>query len=519
MLPATEPPAADSRPTTPNGSRMSSRRSSVTRIFSSGVIVGQGGIRFKLVDSFHRRHDFTGVALRLWFACACVGIGASGVALVVAVLVSKIMGVRTAVCLAAPSVGWRFLAWGGSGAIVAAGAMGLVKYLPSIAGSGLPEVKESLAGIMIFGAFTIKAVLVKPVALALAIASSLSIGKEGPFVHCACCIAYQIANAKWVGFNALVKEQRQIELLVAACAAGVVFTFCAPVGGVLFSAEITSTGLYNLDHLPRAFFCVTFSLALYHLVSRPLLMIIMGSDPFAMFPAAASIYARFVFTVPELVAFAIQGLLAAFIARLLEEFVILSAKIRPFLKATWGGWAMPSIIALICSVVNLTLSGGACDGKYTEGGMGVLKRLVLPAPSISESLAVDDAETVYSLLALFAFGALKLLVLSPLSLQMPVPTGVFLPTFVSGAALGSLYGSLLRRLLPVFFANTLPSYFAVTGAAALACAATKTMSTAVVTMELTGMLFLHIPILCATTTGYLIAGLLKTPSLFEAFVG
>ena len=76
-----------------------------------------------------------------------------------------------------------------------------------------------------------------------------------------------------------------------------------------------------------------------------------------------------------------------------------------------------------------------------------------------------------SLGALLAFGLLKLLVLSPLSLSMPVPTGVFLPTFVSGAAFGSLYGSLLRRMLPSLFATTMPAYFAVTGAAALACGA------------------------------------------------
>ena len=62
--------------------------------------------------------------------------------------------------------------------------------------------------------------------------------------------------------------RRQVELLVAACAVGVVFTFGAPVGGVLFAAEITSTGQYSLEHLPRAFFSVAFSLATCEILLR-----------------------------------------------------------------------------------------------------------------------------------------------------------------------------------------------------------------------------------------------------------
>ena len=77
---------------------------------------------------------------------------------------------------------------------------------------------------------------------------------------------------------------------------------------------------------------------------------------------------------------------------------------------------------------------------------------------------------------------------------------------------------ILRRLLPAYFAATLPGHFAVTGAAAVACAATRTMSTAVVTIELTGQLSLQVPVLVATTTAYLVAALLETPSLFDAFV-
>ena len=51
----------------------------------------------------------------------------------------------------------------------------------------------------------------------------------------------------------------------------------------------------------------------------------------------------------------------------------------------------------------------------------------------------------------------------------------------------------LRRGLPSLFPHTLPGHFAVTGAAALTTASTRTMSTALVTIELTGQLSLQPP--------------------------
>ena len=137
----------------------------------------------------------------------------------------------------------------------------------------------------------------------------------------------------------------------------------------------------------------------------------------------------------------------------------------------------------------------------------------------AESAAAADAATPTFMLLLLIFALLKLLVLSPLSLAMPTPTGVFLPTFVGGAAFGHLWGILMRRLLPAWLIPaTLPGHFAVTGAAAMTTASTRTMSTAVVTIELTGQLSLQVPVLVATTTAYLVARLMDIPSLFDAFV-
>ena len=70
--------------------------------------------------------------------------------------------------------------------------------------------------------------------LMLAVASGLSLGKEGPLVHVACCLG----NILSYFFPKYRKnEAKKREVLSASAAAGVSVAFGAPVGGVLFSLE------------------------------------------------------------------------------------------------------------------------------------------------------------------------------------------------------------------------------------------------------------------------------------------
>lgn len=76
--------------------------------------------------------------------------------------------------------------------------------------------------------------MIKSVGLMLSSASGLSLGKEGPMVHLACCIGniFSYLFPKY-GKN----EAKKREILSASCAAGVSVAFGAPIGGVLFSLE------------------------------------------------------------------------------------------------------------------------------------------------------------------------------------------------------------------------------------------------------------------------------------------
>lgn len=117
----------------------------------------------------------------------------------------------------------------------------LVKaYAPYAAGSGISEIKCIIAGFVMKGFLGFWTLLIKSICLPLAIASGLSVGKEGPSVHYAVCTGNVISRF-------FTKYQRNAaktrEILSACAAAGVAVAFGSPIGGVLFSLEVRNSQL------------------------------------------------------------------------------------------------------------------------------------------------------------------------------------------------------------------------------------------------------------------------------------
>lgn len=104
-------------------------------------------------------------------------------------------------------------------------------------GSGISEVKCILSGFVIHGYLGFWTLFTKSVGLTLSVASGLSLGKEGPFVHIASCVGNIVCR---VFSKYEHNESKRREMLSCACAAGVAVAFGAPVGGVLFSLEEVS---------------------------------------------------------------------------------------------------------------------------------------------------------------------------------------------------------------------------------------------------------------------------------------
>jgi chloride channel 3/4/5 len=104
-------------------------------------------------------------------------------------------------------------------------------YYPA-AGSGVAEVRVILSGFVLHGYLGVKTLLLKTSALVLSVASGMSLGKEGPYVHIASCVG-NIACRPFTKYS--TNDGKRREVLSAAAASGVAVAFGSPIGGVLFS--------------------------------------------------------------------------------------------------------------------------------------------------------------------------------------------------------------------------------------------------------------------------------------------
>lgn len=119
----------------------------------------------------------------------------------------------------------------------------LVKsFAPYAAGSGISEIKCIIAGFVMKGFLSFWTLLIKSICLPLAIASGLSVGKEGPSVHYAVCTGNVISRF----FGKYKRNAAKTREILSACAAaGVAVAFGSPIGGVLFSLEVVSPTIFG----------------------------------------------------------------------------------------------------------------------------------------------------------------------------------------------------------------------------------------------------------------------------------
>lgn len=110
------------------------------------------------------------------------------------------------------------------------------KSMYMAAGSGIPEIKTILSGFVIPHFLDFKVLVVKAVGAVFAVGTGMNLGKEGPFVHISTCVGYLVARwfPKYRG-----NGRKMREMLSVACSSGLSVAFGAPIGGVLFSYEVS----------------------------------------------------------------------------------------------------------------------------------------------------------------------------------------------------------------------------------------------------------------------------------------
>lgn len=327
--------------------------------------------------------------------------------------------------------------------------------------------------------------LIKSIALPLAIASGLSVGKEGPSVHYAVCTGNVISRM----FNKYKRNASKTREILSACAAaGVAVAFGSPIGGVLFSLEEMSS-YFPLKTIWRSYFCALVATA-----------VLSAMNPFrtgqlVMFQVHYDRSWHFFEVVFYIIIGIFGGLYGAFVIkwnlraqdfrkRYLSQYAILEAAL---LAAGTAIICYPNLFLRIDMTESMEILFLECEGAEDYHGL-------------------CDAENRWSMVFSLVIATVLRVFLVIISYGCKVPAGIFVPSMAIGASFGRTVGILVQALHEaypnsVFFASCepdlpciTPGTYAFLGAgAALSGIMHITVSVVVIMFELTGALDYILP--------------------------
>jgi H+/Cl- antiporter ClcA len=436
---------------------------------------------------------------------------------------------------------------------------------PAAAGSGIPDVKVYLDGVVVKPSpFSRATLAAKALGSVGAVAGGLSVGKEGPFAHMGACVADALADAARLP----ARSRRRQDAVAFGAAAGVAAAFRAPLGGALFALEEAAGGAAPPRRLAPSLAATAATVVALRIAA--------GRSPLlrgAVFPLprngdggadAAATGAPFLleprFVLPALLLGALGGAAGAAFTSATRRVCVWrqrrrarrargtrrgDAPHRPHWRSDVAEAAAVSLLtsaacfaaarAFACRACPASAAAsGACPSPAhahasiylpfacadasdaTSSYYSPAASLFLPTPEAAvRALFATRSPSAFppAALALFAVVSASLTVLT---YGLQLPAGLFVPLIAAGAAAGRLAGTLATRLLGESATSASASasdeaVFALLGAAALLGGAMRcALSLCVILLELTDSLSL-LPLL--------LLALLSARSLGDALGG
>ncbi|KAG9396871.1 Chloride channel, voltage gated [Carpediemonas membranifera] len=413
--------------------------------------------------------------------------------------------------------------------LVATATYFVARIEPCAAGSGIPEIKSYLNGVRIPMVVRLRTAMSKVVGVLFSVAGGLCVGKEGPMIHTGAIVGAGISQGKSIDMPlvhripmAFLKpfrnDHEKRDFVSCGAAAGVAAAFGSPTGGALFSLEEASS-FFNQGLTWRIFFSSMISTFTLNIVlsgvrgygwgnlSQP------GLITFGMFNKAT-------YTLYQLPLFLLLG---AFGGVMGAGFNAANTRIsRLRIKYLKGNYKM--LEAILIAFITAT-----CQFCLPFIMSGVLNQCVPHRPGVTDQAKqfycpeghYSDIATLFynpqedairslfhsqyqlSMGGLFLF-AVVYYCLAIVTYGVAVPSGLFVPCLLSGAAFGRIYG----RLISLVFPGIDTGNFALIGAASmLGGVARMTISLTIILLEATNDIQYGMPIMLTIMTAKLVGDL------------
>uniref|UniRef100_A0AAR2JNX3 Chloride channel protein n=1 Tax=Pygocentrus nattereri TaxID=42514 RepID=A0AAR2JNX3_PYGNA len=380
-------------------------------------------------------------------------------------------------------------------------AVCLVKvFAPYACGSGIPEIKTILSGFIIRGYLGKWTLMIKTITLVLAVASGLSLGKEGPLVHVACCCG-NIFSYLFPKYSK--NEAKKREVLSAASAAGVSVAFGAPIGGVLFSLEEVSY-YFPLKTLWRSFFAALVAAFVLRSInpfgnSRLVLFYVEYHTPWYLRKST-----RFgKYPVLEVITVAAITAIVAFP--------------NPYTRQNTS-----ELIKELFTDCGPLESSQLCQYRSQMNG----------SQAYPEGSDAASTPGVYSAMWQLSLALIFKIIMTIFTFGLKVPSGLFIPSMAIGAIAGRIVGIAVEQLAyyhhdwflfkewcEVGADCITPGLYAMVGAAACLGGVTRmTVSLVVIVFELTGGLEYIVPLMAAVMTSKWVGDAFGREGIYESHI-
>ncbi|KAF9069790.1 chloride channel [Rhodocollybia butyracea] len=387
-------------------------------------------------------------------------------------------------------------------------------YAPYAFHTGIPEIKAIIGGYILDSYLTPWTLLIKALGLALAVASGLSLGKEGPLVHVSCCMAYMFSRF-FKQFQHSEAQKRK--LLAAAAAAGVSVAFGSPLGGVIFCLEELDTFALESDVMWRGFVASAIAAVSLQYVDPfgtaklVLFQVTSGGDTWRAFEL-----------IPWLGLGVIGGVLGSLLIKLnievalyrknsaLNDYPILEVAVVSAITAAVGYLVVFTRVQSSELVASLFVE---CDGGDFHG--------------------LCNPTAMWENVFLLLISAAIKLAFTAWTFGMMVPAGIFLPTIAIGACIGRAVG-MLTQAIQTTYPNAWiflscppdptvrcvsPGFYSVIGASAMLGGVTRmTVSLVVILFELTGALSHVLPIMVGVMSAKFVGDALGKDGIYNVWI-
>ncbi|KAF4460727.1 chloride channel other eukaryote [Fusarium albosuccineum] len=386
----------------------------------------------------------------------------------------------------------------------------------SAAGSGVAEVRVILSGFVLHGFLGVRTLVTKMGALILSVASGMSLGKEGPYVHMAACVGNILCRI----FSKYDRnDAKRREVISAAAAAGVAVAFGAPLGGVLFGLEEVSY-FFPAKTLFRTFFCcIVAALSLKFL--NPY-----GTHKIVLFQVRYLVDWEYF----ELGSFIFVGIIGGAVGALfikaskhwaqsfrrikvIKRFPLLEVMLVAMVTGLMSYWNALTRLPVAELLLNLA---SPCQGSEVDWEEQTL------CPK-----SIDDIPPI--LLHLFVALLIKGF-LTVITFGIKVPAGIYVPSMVVGGLMGRIVGHLVQWTVLKFpdwglwgdcaFSSDgtciQPGVYGLIAAGATMCGVTRlSVTLAVILFELTGSLDYVLPFSLAILVAKWTADAIEPSSIYD----